>query len=321
MAKDPRGLRIAAPLISVGVQLAEMLVAMTVYCLIVAWIVHHYDIPTVNLGAEATLLNGIILGLLYGFRNRAAYDRWWEGRRLWGQLVNDSRNLAIKIAAVVPRAEIERAADERAIADRATAERTASGGRIGDLIAGFADALRLHLRKIPVQAKDLPGLPSDRVPAHVPMDLTQRIIALVAAWRRDNIIDGETLIVLDPHLRAFLDVCGGCERINNTPLPASYKGMLRAGLALNVLVAPWFCMNQTDLGLWALPVLLLTAYFLLGVELIDSAIEQPFGTDRDDLDLDRYCRTIRDGVATALPSTTTRVETVGATSTTILVLK
>lgn len=303
MAKEPRGLHIAAPLIGVGMQLAKLLAAMAVYCLLVAWVVQHYDIPSVRFGPEATLLNGIILGLLYGFRNRAAYDRWWEGRRLWGQLVNDSRNFAIKIAAIVPRASIERAADQRT--------------RIGDLVAGFADALRLHLRRTPVQARDLPGVPSDRVPAHVPMDLAQQIITLVAGWRRDNVIDGETLIVLDPHLRAFLDVCGGCERINNTPLPASYKGMLRAGLALNVIVAPWFCLNEGHLTLWALPVLLLTAYFLLGVELIDTAIEHPFGTDRDDLDLDRYCRTIRDGVATALPSTTTRLEMVGMNSTMI----
>ena len=56
-------------------------------------------------------------------------------------------------------------------------------------------------------------------------------------------------------------------------------------------------------GLWSLPVILLVCFFLFGVELIDSIVEEPFGHERDDLDLDRYCQTIREGVEESLRST------------------
>jgi putative membrane protein len=78
--------------------------------------------------------------------------------------------------------------------------------------------------------------------------------------------------------------------------------LLRAGLVLNVLAAPWLIVPED--GLWSLPVVLLVCFFLFGVELIDSVVEEPFGEDRNDLDLDRYCQTIREGVQASLPMPT-----------------
>src|SRR6476619_6614260 len=106
---NERGLRAAIPVLAVGKQLAELLVAVAVYCVVVRFGIEHFKIPAVDPGNSTTVVNGVILGLLYGFRNRTAYDRWWEGRRLWGQLVNDSRNLACKLAASVPASELARA--------------------------------------------------------------------------------------------------------------------------------------------------------------------------------------------------------------------
>jgi putative membrane protein len=100
-------------------------------------------------------------------------------------------------------------------------------------------------------------------------------------------------------LHGLLNVCGACEKILTTPLAPSYKRLLRAGLFLNILAEPW--LTVPELGLWGLPVFLLVCFFLLGIELIDSIVEEPFGRERDDLDLDRYCRTIRDGVEANLP--------------------
>ena len=67
-----------------------------------------------------------------------------------------------------------------------------------------------------------------------------------------------------------------------------------------MLAGPWLAVPE--FGLWGVPVFELVCFFLLGVELIDSVVEEPFGRERDDLDLDRYCQTIRDGVAASLPS-------------------
>ena len=136
-------------------------------------------------------------------------------------------------------------------------------------------------------------------PSHVPLYLAQRLYAAIAGWKRDGIIDGATLWVLDPHARGLLDVCGGCEKIRGTPLSPSYREPVATGLVVNVLAGPWLI--GPEIGFWVVPLFELMCFFLLGVELIDSVVEEPFGRERDDLDLDAYCRTIHDGVAASLP--------------------
>jgi ion channel-forming bestrophin family protein len=216
-----------------------------------------------------------------GFRNRVAYDRWWEARGLWGQLTNDSRNLAGKLAAFVPAEVVARS-------------------RAAEILVGFAEALKRHLRDGALRLRDLPGFEHDEAdPAHVPLYLARRLYAEVADWKHSGHADGAVLWVLDPHLRGLLDVCGACEKIRNTPLSPSYKNLLRAGLILNILAAPW--LTIPEIGFWGVPAFELVCFFLLGVELIDSIVEEPFGRESDDLDLDRYCRTIRDGVRASLP--------------------
>jgi putative membrane protein len=88
-------------------QLTFWLSIILVYCLVVYGIERYFEIRTGEMGGELALIQTIILSLLMSFRNRSAYERWWEGRKLWGQLVNDSRNLAIKLKAYVPRDVLE----------------------------------------------------------------------------------------------------------------------------------------------------------------------------------------------------------------------
>jgi putative membrane protein len=122
----------------------------------------------------------------------------------------------------------------------------------------------------------------------------------MAEWERTGQIHTPQFLALDTHATGLLDVCGACEKIKTTPLSRSYIGLLRAGLVLNVLAEPW--LSMPELGFWSLPVFLLACFFLFGVELIDTIVEEPFGRERDDLD--RYCRTIRQGVETSLPVVT-----------------
>jgi putative membrane protein len=271
----------ALHVLAIGKRLGLLLAAVAVYSVIAEILVRTLHLQVPDWGSAAGLINTIILGLLMGFRNRAAYERWWEARGLWGQLTNDSRNLAAKIAAFVPPA-------------------AASSARVGEGLAGFAVALKRHLRGEQPRLREIAGFEREsNDPSHVPLCLAQRLYSTVAEWKRDGIIDGATLWILDAHLRGLLDVCGGCEKIRHTPLSPSYRSLLRAGLVLNVLVGPW--LTAPELGIWGLPVFELMCFFLLGVELIDSVVEEPFGRERDDLDLDTYCRTIHDGVAASLP--------------------
>jgi putative membrane protein len=271
----------ATSVFSIGRRLSLLLVFMAVYCAAAGLVVHWWDLGTLHWGSAATLGNTVILSLLMSFRNRVAYDRWWEARGLWGQLTNDSRNVAAKLAAFLPTEVLARA-------------------RTGEMLASFAEALKRHLRREALRLQDLPGFEQDQAdPDHVPLYVAGRLFAAVAEWKRAGLVPDPVLLVLDAHLRGLLDVCGACEKILHTPLSPTYKALLRAGLFLNIIAVPW--LTVPEIGYWGLPVFELMCFFLLGVELIDSVVEEPFGREPEDLDLDRYCRTIRDGVAAYLP--------------------
>ncbi len=268
-------------LFAIGKRLGLWLIGIAGYCVVAGILSDWWGIHVPYWGSAASLINTIILGLLMSFRNRAAYARWWEAREQWGRLTNDSRNLAAKLAAFVPAEALARA-------------------RVADLLAGFADALNRHLRGEEPRLQNVPGFTHEHAePPHVPLYLAARLYATVADWRRAGIVDGTTLWIIDAHLRGLLEVCGACERIRNTPLSPAYKSLLRTGLALDILAEPW--LTVADFGLWSVPLFLLVCFFLLGVELIDTVIEEPFGREPDDLDLDRYCHTIRASVQATLP--------------------
>jgi putative membrane protein len=265
----------------IGKRLAVLLLAVAAYYVAVGFVIQSFQLRVIHRGSAGSLMNTLLLGMLLSFRNQAAYARWWEARGLWGRLTNDSRNLAAKCAAFVPSDALARS-------------------RVAEILVNFPEALKRHLRNETFRLRDLPGFEHDDAdPPHVPLALANRLFATIAGWKRDGHVDQAELWVLDVHARGLLDVCGGCEKIRSTPLSPTYKVLLRAGLVLNVLAAPWLIVPED--GLWTLPVVLLVCFFLFGVELIDSIVEEPFGRDRDDLDLDRYCWSIREGVEEILP--------------------
>lgn len=233
--------------------------------------------------AGAAGFTSLILGVLLVFRTNSAYDRWWEGRRLWGQLVNDSRNLTLKVRNYIPNS---------IATDTEKAE-------FGELVISFAYALKHHLRGT-TPSTPLPGL--REVPeglVHGPVYLTGRIYQRIKAWQERG-LDQLFLLQVDLHLKAFMDICGSCERIKNSPLALSYRAFMRQGIALNLLFLPWYIEPQFEY--WSsLPIILIGAYFLIGLELIAEDIEEPFGFDGDDLPLDTICETIKKTITEILP--------------------
>jgi putative membrane protein len=246
------------------------IVASTVYTAVVYWVFPDGASWAAGWLSVSGLVNAVVLGALIGFRTKAAYDRWWEGRILWGQLINESRNLCLKAASLANPPPEERRELVR-------------------LLAAFAAALMGHLRG---SARD-PGSPR-----HGPAHVAGMVFALLADWRQNGRIDGHALQLLDAHARALMDVCGGCERIRNTPLPGTYLSLLRHGLILSFLLLPWCLTNA--LGAWALLLQGVVVYFLFGVELIAEEVEDPFGFDPDDLPLEQFCETIRSNAAEIL---------------------
>lgn len=269
------------PPLPVWKRLDAVVFAVMIYTAVVAAVELHFGMEVSNPAAIniLTLLNTIILGVLLAFRNRESYDRWWEARKLWGALVNDSRNLCLKV-----RAMGAISADERTKTAR--------------MVAGFAVALRNHLRGGGT-LQDVPGFERDTAgPAHVPAYIAGQVVAAARNWRRAGHMTDFDLLWLDPHLKAFMDVSGACERIKNTPIPLSYRSLLRHGLVLYLVSTPWFVADK--IVFLAVPIMGILTYFLMGIELTAEDVEEPFGRDEDDLALTAYCETIRKSVSEIL---------------------
>jgi ion channel-forming bestrophin family protein len=225
-------------------------------------------------------LLGFAISMLLVFRTNTAYDRWWEGRKLWGSLVNVSRNFASRMGAFMrPDDEEERA-------------------YFASLIPVFARELNKHLNKAWTQVEldeephpEIPDLDrAKHAPAQVVGLMHQRIMRL----HREGALSSEQLIILNTDITAFLDICGACERIKNTPIPYSYTTFLKKFIVIYVITLPMGF--AFDLGYLAVPVVMFIFYVLASLELIAEEIEEPFGNDRNDLPLDKLCTTIERSV-------------------------
>lgn len=223
-----------------------------------------------NLPVMHSLL-GFAISMLLVFRTNTAYDRWWEARRLWGQLVNVSRNTAIKLAAMLP------AEDQRGRAHFAA------------LIARFARELRVHLMseqtRLALDAAPLSELDGLDRSKHVPAQLAAMLHTRAHRAYREGHISGDQLIGLATDLTAFMDICGACERIKNTPIPYSYSTFLKKFIVIYSLTLPFGFVFS--LGYLAIPVVIFVFYVLASLELIAEEIEDPFGLDANDLPLER----------------------------------
>lgn len=219
------------------------------------------------------------MGLLMVFRTNSAYDRWWEARKLWGQLVNEIRNFSIKLRTLLPTDEPRRK-------------------KIAHLLMQFPQVLRDHLRgKLRIKSIDR-GSAEIVSLGHIPMQYAQAVYQNVIELKREGRIDGYELLQLDPHARSLMDICGACERILRSPIAGSYKLMIWTGIFSYLGALPWMLVPIVDV--WSLGLVAASAYFVLGIELLAEDIERPFGTSPNDLPLDAVCATIRESVQSAL---------------------
>jgi putative membrane protein len=243
-------------------------------------------------------LLGLILSIILVFRTNTAYDRWYEGRRQWGTLVNHSRNLAIQIDACFP------------------AEDRDSRAEFARLIANFAFALRDHLRGdakpealIPPACHDVDGDEVTDIPGsvgHLPARVARAIVTHIHQARRDGAIDGFDILSLKPHTQALLDVAGACERIRKTPIPFSYSVFIKLFITCYALILPVGL--APEYGSLAVPLTMLIVFALLGVELMAEEIEEPFGLDCNDLPIGTIAEGIRSDVAELLGVTAAPTE-------------
>jgi len=233
-----------------------------------------------RLPSGAHTLVGVALGLLLVFRTNASYDRYWEGRRLLGAMVNRTRDLARQVGAYVEDAEA-RAALRRLIpafywaAAQTLRKQAALGNAERLLTEGERTALAGATFRAPVIARWI----SDRLRAEA------------AAGR----LSEARLQLFDGNLTALNDALGGAERILRTPIPFAYAQHIKIFLVLFCFTVPFVLVH--DMG-WGTPVACgLLALALFGIDEIGVEIEDPFGDDPNDLPLDAIGAGIEKAVA------------------------
>jgi len=225
-------------------------------------------------------LLGIVLGLFLVFRTNTAYDRWWEGRKLWGGMVNSTRNFSMKLNAYISPEDHE---------DRAWFAKM-----IPNFVFAMKESLRSGVQLDELEPTDETFLSDLRKFKHKPNRIAallyNRINALYTAKR----ITGDQLINMDKELKDFIDLLGGCERIKYTPIPYSYMMYVKKFIAIYIITLPFGFVTQS--GYMTIPIVVLISFMLLSVELIAEEIEDPFGRDITDLPLDDLSGKMRDNV-------------------------
>lgn len=215
---------------------------------------------------------GFVLSLLLAYRTNTAYDRWWEGRKLWGALVNNSRNLAIKLNAFL-NDESERVFFKK-------------------LIPTYASVLSKHLMNEEVSLMLFEGLDLEMDhKKHKPNQVANIIFNRVNELYKEKKISGEQFIILNAELQSFTDICGACERIKNTPIPYSYSSFIKKFIFFFVMTLPFGFVFS--LGYYVIPVVVFIFYVLASLELIAEEIEDPFGGDANDLPMIKIASNIK----------------------------
>jgi len=227
-----------------------------------------------NITVMHTML-GFVISLLLVFRTNTAYDRWWEGRRMWGALVNNSRNLAIKLAVML------KDKDDKDLFKR--------------LIPAYASILNLHLKNADISHElfDDATLSAGHY-NHKPNQVAKAMMAKVNELYTQGKLTGDQLIILNAEVLSFTDICGACERIKNTPIPYSYSAFIKKFIFFYVMTLPFGYVFQ--LGYYVVPVVVFIFYVLASLELIAEEIEDPFGTDANDLPLNKISENIKRNV-------------------------
>jgi putative membrane protein len=243
-------------------------------------LIYFLEMEYFHLGEDSKLKNismmhsmlGFVISLLLAYRTNTAYDRWWEGRKLWGSLVNSCRNLALKLSAILDN-EVDRHFFKKIIPLYALV--------LQQYLIDDESSLVLY------EGLDLQIDHSKHKPNQVAKMMMKKSNELYIAGR----LSGHQLLYINNELQSFTDVCGACERIKNTPIPYSYSAFIKKFIFIYVLTLPFSYVFA--LGFYVIPVVVFIFYVLASLELIAEEIEDPFGNDANDLPTEKIASNIK----------------------------
>lgn len=221
-------------------------------------------------------LLGFALSILLVFRTNTAYDRWWEGRKQWGALVNTSRNLAIKLNSLLP--------------DDDNDNRRFFKNAIPLYSSVLKDHLQSEYTRYSLDEIEHPELKVVDGSRHAPNHVATRINDRINMLHKTGVISGEELLYINNDFTALTDICGACERIKNTPIPYSYSAFIKKFIFIYVMTLPLGYVFT--LSYFVIPIVAIVFYVMASMELIAEEIEDPFGFDDNDLPMDKIAQNI-----------------------------
>lgn len=238
-----------------------------------------------NIGIIYSIL-GFTLSLFLVFRTNTAYDRWWEGRKLWGELTNAIRNIGIHLNSTLPNHNPQR--------------------RIyySTLLTLFPTALRFHLQDKKItkshfslydsQHPILHQLKPIQTARHQPQYIASILVNALKTDIEHGLLKPYEMEYFKLEVNRLMDICGGCERIKNTPIPFTYSVFIKKFIFIYVMLFP--IVYSTQLQFVIAPVTMFILYVLASIELIAEEIENPFNGDESDLPTEAMANNIRRSV-------------------------
>lgn len=253
-----------------------VIVCVCIYSAIITYV----ELDLLNFSFESTVMHsllGFVISLLLVFRTNTAYDRWWEGRKQWGALVNVCRNFGIKTRTLVKEQETQ--------------------NQLIKLTQLYPFLLVEHLRSqnydlLPEHIKASTD-PSILNAAHAPNEAAMKMQGELS--KASASLSDSTNLAMLQDLNQFTDICGACERIKKTPIPYNYNIFIKKFIFVYISTMP--VGFAVSFGYWTILITAFTFYTLASLELIAESIEEPFGLDSDDLPTDELAETIYQNLA------------------------
>ena len=250
---------------------------------VIVLLVNQYAVtlPQISIGAMGIF--GVALSLFLGFRNNAAYDRWWEARKLWGSMIADVRNLGRHMCLFVGKGP-----------DRE---------RILSCAVAFAHLHRGFLRNVEVRGDIVAWIGEEKsatmIASKNPADAALRAMAdQIRELIEKDAISGFGQMTISHTLSSLALAQAGCERIVTTPLPLVYSLLVRRTTYLYCGLLPFALIESTS---WFAPVFAaVVAYVFFGLQAVTNQLELPFRNVQNGLPLDAMCRVIEISVSEAL---------------------
>lgn len=225
-------------------------------------------------------LLGIVLSIMLVFRTNTAYDRWWEGRKQWGALVNNTRNLAAALNATLPKKD--------------AGSRAWFAAHISNFCLAFVEHLRegTKIEELVHISEEEKALYATK--KHIPNHIVYEIYNAMHVHYKQGDFSDSDMINLQPMWKSFLDILGACERIKKTPIPFSYAVYIKIFVTAFSVLLPFELVS--NFGYWTIPMVMFVFFAFLGIELMAEEIESPFGLDCNDLPTGDIAKNIKNNV-------------------------